>query len=230
MRIRGFTLIELLIVVAIIAILAAIAVPNFLEAQTRAKVSRTLADQRSLATALESYVIDHNVYPPAFEGAWLGFSVFDPGNAGAVSARFIPLTTPIAYITSVFPEPFAVNGVAAMGGGGGGSTDDYDTYDYIRSRDFEPSGILGMAFNGCGAAITSGSVWRLSGVGPDRIQGYGGRFESDGPLSNFNVDGHDYDATNGTISSGDIIRIGGVGPLSGTQVPFINRVSGQIND
>ena len=60
----GFTLIELLIVVAIIAILAAIAVPNFLEAQTRAKVSRVKADQRSLATAIESYSIDWNTYPP----------------------------------------------------------------------------------------------------------------------------------------------------------------------
>jgi type II secretion system protein G len=60
---KAFTLIELLIVVAIIAILAAIAVPNFLEAQTRSKVSRTKADMRSVATALEAYEIDYNKYP-----------------------------------------------------------------------------------------------------------------------------------------------------------------------
>ena len=60
---KGFTLIELLIVIAIIAILAAIAVPNFLEAQTRAKVSRVKADQRSLATGLEAYYVDNNNYP-----------------------------------------------------------------------------------------------------------------------------------------------------------------------
>ncbi|MBN1477342.1 prepilin-type N-terminal cleavage/methylation domain-containing protein, partial [Candidatus Sumerlaeota bacterium] len=63
-RHRAFTLIELLIVVAIIAILAAIAVPNFLEAQTRAKVSRVKADIRSVATALEAYIVDYNMYPP----------------------------------------------------------------------------------------------------------------------------------------------------------------------
>src|SRR6266545_3682317 len=53
----GFTLIELLIVVAIIAVLAAIAVPNFLEAQTRAKVSRCKADLKTIATAFEAYVL-----------------------------------------------------------------------------------------------------------------------------------------------------------------------------
>jgi len=63
----AFTLIELLIVVAIIAILAAIAVPNFLEAQTRSKVSRTASDMRSVAVAVEAYRVDNNDYPlPTF--------------------------------------------------------------------------------------------------------------------------------------------------------------------
>ncbi len=51
----AFTLIELLIVVAIIAILAAIAVPNFLEAQVRSKVARCETDMRSIDVALEAY-------------------------------------------------------------------------------------------------------------------------------------------------------------------------------
>jgi len=67
---KGFTLIELLIVVAIIAILALIAVPNFLEAQTRSKVSRCKADMRSLATGMESYVLDWNQYPRETIMAW----------------------------------------------------------------------------------------------------------------------------------------------------------------
>ena len=63
MKRRGFTLIELLIVVAIIAILAAIAIPNFLAAQIRSKVSRSKGEMRNMATALESYYVDNNQYP-----------------------------------------------------------------------------------------------------------------------------------------------------------------------
>ena len=60
---KGFTLIELLIVVAIIGIIAAIAIPNLLNAIDRGKQKRTMADLRSLGTAIESYSIDNNVYP-----------------------------------------------------------------------------------------------------------------------------------------------------------------------
>jgi len=57
---KAFTLIELLIVVAIIAILAAIAVPSFLDARTRAMVSKTKADMKSIVTAIKMYEVDHN--------------------------------------------------------------------------------------------------------------------------------------------------------------------------
>ena len=60
---KGFTLIELLIVVAIIGIIAAIAIPNLLNAIDRGKQKRTMADIRSLGTAVESYAVDNNFYP-----------------------------------------------------------------------------------------------------------------------------------------------------------------------
>ena len=92
---RGFTLIELLIVVAIIAILAAIAVPSFLEAQVRSKVSRVKNDLRALATAIESYAVDSNTYPsPMWSDAEWRYGVYDI------------LTSPIAYITSAPTNPF----------------------------------------------------------------------------------------------------------------------------
>jgi prepilin-type N-terminal cleavage/methylation domain-containing protein len=84
---NGFTLIELLIVVAIIAILAAIAIPNYLAAQVRSKVSYVKSSLATLAVATESYHVDNNAYPLAL--------------------TLIHLTTPIAYISSVPEDKFA---------------------------------------------------------------------------------------------------------------------------
>jgi type II secretion system protein G len=62
---KGFTLIELLIVVAIIGIIVAIAIPNLLNAIQRAKQKRTMGDMRTIGTAAEAYAVDNNRYPSA---------------------------------------------------------------------------------------------------------------------------------------------------------------------
>ena len=96
---KGFTLIELLIVVAIIGIIVAIAIPNLLNAIQRAKQRRSMGDERSIATAIEAYGVDYNRYPPA-----AGFSLPSGMTYGGnlISASLGNLVSP-TYI-KVCPE------------------------------------------------------------------------------------------------------------------------------
>ncbi|MBN1866542.1 type II secretion system protein [Candidatus Sumerlaeota bacterium] len=100
-RTAGFTLIELLFVVATIAILAAMAVPNFLEAQIRSKRSETEQSLAILATALEAYQLDHGHLPPN--------EIDDPSDPKTLplNCRALRrLTTPVAHLGALPQDLF----------------------------------------------------------------------------------------------------------------------------
>ncbi|MEQ8819313.1 MAG: prepilin-type N-terminal cleavage/methylation domain-containing protein [Sumerlaeia bacterium] len=209
----GFTLIELLIVVAIIAILAAIAVPNFLEAQVRSKVSRAKADMRTMVTGLESYAVDNNKYPdvdrsllPAGAPIKLG-----TGYSRLAQSR---LTTPISYLSnSQLRDPFAIGDPGATPVAGGSATQvTYYGYANAEAALISPD----LAAVGISATPEQKSQFDehrfvLQSVGPDteNFAYVPGNFPvafatliSDTPA----VGDFYYDATNGTISGGDIVR------------------------
>jgi prepilin-type N-terminal cleavage/methylation domain-containing protein len=208
----GFTLIELLIVVAIIAILAAIAVPNFLEAQTRAKVSRVRADLRSAATALEAYRIDNNQYPLHRGMGASGFGEVDPvhvfnghgaSRANAFRTLSLRLSTPVAYITSTaLTDPFKFSATDPAGNQSYESGDPTDlAYAYHNIYQWA---ILQMTptffpddFN------NDYGYWRIFSIGPNMT------YETTSRTGTYFGQpdlGWLYDPTNGTLSGGYIIR------------------------
>lgn len=201
-RPTGFTLIELLIVVAIIAILAAIAVPNFLEAQVRAKVSRVKSDMRTIRGACEAYAVDQGKYPIcAPRGDPLYF-----GSGG--THHLTSLTTPVAYMTTVsmgdpfrpsqqtdwqgwliaypYPNPYSYG---------------YASIEYLQeTRNLPPHHSMFV--------IASNGPDYLKGPHPDTGARFGYEAYADG-RSDGQTNGRfvrwNYDPTNGTVSSGDII-------------------------
>ncbi len=96
---KAFTLIELLIVVAIIGILAAIAVPNFLNAQTRAQLAQVESNFKALSTAFEMYRVDFGVY-----------ALHDPAHQQNVLNN--GLTTPVPYIAKIPTDIFQTAALA----------------------------------------------------------------------------------------------------------------------
>lgn len=197
---KAFTLIELLIVVAIIGILAAIAVPNFMNARIRANIARTDSDLRALAVAIQAYQVDTNQFPP---------------NQSHLTVHLKALTTPVAYISNVsFQDIFK-----AQQGDTGNAYQSY-LYFLYKSNPKEPSQSW---IDQAGMAQYSTDGFALASWGPDRVQG--SRVGNDptgqmlGPPIEWvyirsrqgadNVYGGVYAPSNGLLSGGDIGRWGG---------------------
>lgn len=184
---QGFTLIELLIVVAIIAILAAIAVPNFLEAQTRSKVSRAKSDMRTIRTAVESYAVDTNRYI-------IDFNALPATPADDEYTTWVQLTTPIAYLTSVLFAPFQ----SAEPTHDNNPYGDQNVYEYWGDPFFHDQPARGATVD------QLGFKWLMGSLGPNLQRDFIGVDASD----YVDLDRGEalvYDPTNGTISRGDIL-------------------------
>ncbi len=196
-RRTGFTLIELLIVVGIIAILAAIAIPNMLEAQMRAKVARVKSDLRTMTTGLEAYHADNNTYPLYHYAAnanstasgrsfHVGGTIIGVNNSPPFDGvtGWNTLTTPIAYITTPPVDPFNTRSV-----GDDPEAQEFWYVNWVYLNKTVPNVAIFENLH------QIQGPWRLHSCGPDRA----------GPDSNA-LEHTAYDPTNGTVSIGDIIR------------------------
>ncbi|NUP89278.1 MAG: prepilin-type N-terminal cleavage/methylation domain-containing protein [Candidatus Sumerlaeia bacterium] len=213
-RSRALTLIELLVAVAIVAILAALAVPHFLEYQTRSKVSVARNNQRVVAGGMESYRVDHNAYPA---GVVLPT---DPYGIFADSALTL-LTTPVSYVgPAAFRDPFGQVQSHRQSLGTGVLNSPFELpYPVIN-----PGHALLYFFYPSLAARTGLEMLRVDGfavisIGPDRDDSFivYHPFPEALPVAAayYGITSawdSVYDPTNGTISEGDLARFGGAVP------------------
>lgn len=114
---KGFTLIELLIVIAIIGIVAAIAIPNLLTALQKGKQKSTMGDMKSIGTAIESYITD-NYFAP------------EPGSDNAAVTTISTYLVP--FHTKVLPAKDAWGNDYLYSSGSGVSNDVYSILSFAR--------------------------------------------------------------------------------------------------
>lgn len=248
---RAFTLIELLVVVGIITILAAIAVPNFMEAQIRTKVSRMKNDMRAMTVALETYFVDNNHYPLRRHSSLINDAPFSAENLSFAgwfdmlgthpalpekstttdhhyqATQLAKLTTPIAYMGSLYQDLFST----------------HNRYPDNLIDYWDP--LQTMFFINCSTRLLflqppddSDRIYRPSqagylvmSVGPDTYIGTNYNTDQDGwinPPGNrnnpyWNSIYRPYDPTNGTVSAGNLYLGSQMGGLDGTGVNMTNR-------
>lgn len=200
----AFTLIELLIVIAIILILIAIALPNFLEAQIRARVTKARGEIRSLVIAMESYYLEWKVYPAESEQ-----DALVPNRRPRTEAGLTWLTSPIAYITDIPPDPFPGSSSSLAYGGA------IITY--------ELGGVESETI------YTALETWALFSRGPDAAVASNDPEDVDSENPHFEVppDGevNQFSPTNGSKSGGDIFHYGGDSFYIGVPITGANRTS-----
>ena len=150
MKSNSFTLIELLVVVAIIGILAMIVLPNWLNAQIRAKVARCQADIRSITEAVTAYRIDNNRLPPLLLGGGT-MVLIKPQH---LSILFY-LTTPISYINAgQVNSPFSI----------------YNGYWYYNWEYFEQQDGVPATFYWNNINHPERALWMVSTLGPNSTE------------------------------------------------------------